>query len=98
MGLHCLTPQDEVAVMALPQIIVGSKHFNVFISELNNSSFYFYLLTGNASDALPTRSPAEKLEYSLVLRHENLKVGILFASKAIVQLIVNPIVGPLTNR
>lgn len=30
--------------------------------------------------------------------NENEEVGLLFASKAIVQLIVNPIVGPLTNR
>ena len=37
------------------------------------------------------------------LRHrrfanENVKVGIMFASKAIVQIIVNPFVGPLTNK
>lgn len=30
--------------------------------------------------------------------NENEEVGLLFASKAIVQLAVNPIVGPLTNR
>ncbi|XP_067879148.1 chromaffin granule amine transporter-like [Heterodontus francisci] len=29
---------------------------------------------------------------------ENVRVGLLFASKAIVQLLVNPMVGPLTNR
>nr|XP_042905860.1 synaptic vesicular amine transporter-like [Parasteatoda tepidariorum] len=29
---------------------------------------------------------------------ENEEIGILFASKAIVQLLMNPIVGPLTNR
>ncbi|XP_033633096.1 synaptic vesicular amine transporter-like [Asterias rubens] len=46
----------------------------------------------------PTMSAAEQLQYSLLLRHINLKVGILFASKAIVQLISNPFVGPLTNR
>lgn len=32
------------------------------------------------------------------LEAENLRVGLLFASKAIVQLLVNPFVGPLTNR
>ena len=37
------------------------------------------------------------------LRHrrfanENVKVGIMFASKAIMQIIVNPFVGPLTNK
>ncbi|KAI5094686.1 chromaffin granule amine transporter, partial [Silurus meridionalis] len=32
------------------------------------------------------------------LEDENIRVGLLFASKAIVQLLVNPFVGPLTNR
>ncbi|KAI3362760.1 hypothetical protein L3Q82_001650 [Scortum barcoo] len=32
------------------------------------------------------------------LLNENVKVGMLFASKATVQLITNPFIGPLTNR
>ncbi|XP_072409906.1 chromaffin granule amine transporter [Chiloscyllium punctatum] len=32
------------------------------------------------------------------LAEENVRVGLLLASKAIVQLIVNPLIGPLTNR
>ena len=32
------------------------------------------------------------------LLHENVKVGLMFASKSIVQMIVNPMIGPLTNR
>nr|XP_033805378.1 LOW QUALITY PROTEIN: chromaffin granule amine transporter [Geotrypetes seraphini] len=32
------------------------------------------------------------------LTDENVRVGLLFASKALVQLLVNPFVGPLTNR
>lgn len=32
------------------------------------------------------------------LINENVKVGMLFASKATVQLITNPFVGPITNR
>ncbi|XP_003794045.1 chromaffin granule amine transporter isoform X2 [Otolemur garnettii] len=32
------------------------------------------------------------------LEEENTRVGVLFASKAIMQLLVNPCVGPLTNR
>ncbi|XP_074837837.1 chromaffin granule amine transporter [Carettochelys insculpta] len=32
------------------------------------------------------------------LTEENVRVGLLFASKALMQLIVNPFVGPLTNR
>lgn len=33
-----------------------------------------------------------------ILQEENVRVGLLFASKAIVQLLVNPIVGVITNR
>ncbi|XP_055018879.1 synaptic vesicular amine transporter [Boleophthalmus pectinirostris] len=43
----------------------------------------------NASDCPSSKS-------SLV--NENVKVGLLFASKATVQLITNPFIGPLTNR
>ncbi|KAM6956149.1 synaptic vesicular amine transporter [Aplochiton taeniatus] len=32
------------------------------------------------------------------LLNENVKVGLLFASKATVQLMINPFIGPLTNR
>ena len=32
------------------------------------------------------------------LKSENVEVGIMFASKAIVQLIANPFIGPLTNK
>ncbi|XP_030639323.1 chromaffin granule amine transporter [Chanos chanos] len=37
-------------------------------------------------------------EDSEFLDRENMRVGLLFASKALVQLLVNPFVGPLTNR
>lgn len=32
------------------------------------------------------------------LINENVEVGIMFASKAFVQLLANPFVGPLTNK
>lgn len=32
------------------------------------------------------------------LANENVRVGLMFASKAIIQLITNPFIGPLTNR
>uniref|UniRef100_A0A3B3UWT3 Solute carrier family 18 member A1 n=1 Tax=Poecilia latipinna TaxID=48699 RepID=A0A3B3UWT3_9TELE len=38
------------------------------------------------------------LQDSVFLEEENVRVGLLFASKALVQLLVNPFVGPLTNR
>uniref|UniRef100_H3CK06 Solute carrier family 18 member A1 n=1 Tax=Tetraodon nigroviridis TaxID=99883 RepID=H3CK06_TETNG len=38
------------------------------------------------------------LQDASFLEQENVRVGFLFASKALVQLLVNPAVGPLTNR
>ncbi|XP_075881661.1 chromaffin granule amine transporter [Nelusetta ayraudi] len=38
------------------------------------------------------------LQDSLFLEQENVRVGLLFASKALIQLLINPFVGPLTNR
>merc|ERR1719187_81039 len=43
-----------------------------------------------------TLSPEEKKHKELIA--ENVEVGVMFASKAFVQLIANPFVGPLTNR
>ncbi|PIO29471.1 hypothetical protein AB205_0112480 [Aquarana catesbeiana] len=45
--------------------------------------------------AVPT-SDCPKADSSLL--NENVKVGLLFASKATVQLLTNPFIGPLTNR
>lgn len=43
-------------------------------------------------------SPAGCQEDTDFLVEENVRVGLLFASKALVQLLVSPFVGPLTNR
>ncbi|XP_017161945.1 chromaffin granule amine transporter isoform X1 [Poecilia reticulata] len=43
-------------------------------------------------------SASSCLQDSVFLEEENVRVGLLFASKALVQLLVNPFVGPLTNR
>ncbi|XP_043241700.1 synaptic vesicular amine transporter-like [Amphibalanus amphitrite] len=51
----------------------------------------------------PSTSPATTTLSAEELKHrelveENVEVGVMFASKAAVQLITNPFVGPLTNR
>ncbi|XP_011365207.1 chromaffin granule amine transporter [Pteropus vampyrus] len=38
------------------------------------------------------------LQDTQFLEEENVRVGVLFASKALMQLLVNPFMGPLTNR
>ncbi|XP_034538488.1 synaptic vesicular amine transporter isoform X1 [Notolabrus celidotus] len=62
--------------------------------------------TARSADLIPTASipAAPPQNYSdcpksnSMLLNENVKVGMLFASKATVQLITNPFIGPLTNR
>ncbi|XP_071397162.1 synaptic vesicular amine transporter-like [Centroberyx affinis] len=49
--------------------------------------------TGAQSSSDPNCSTADAQ-----LDKENVKVGVLLASKATIQLIANPIIGPLTNR
>uniref|UniRef100_G3NBW5 Solute carrier family 18 member A2 n=1 Tax=Gasterosteus aculeatus aculeatus TaxID=481459 RepID=G3NBW5_GASAC len=50
-----------------------------------------------AATGLPDNS-SECPQSTSKLLDENVKVGMLFASKATVQLITNPFIGPLTNR
>ncbi|CAF0757281.1 unnamed protein product [Rotaria sordida] len=44
------------------------------------------------------RTEIENKQRTIILEEENKWVGIMFASKAFVQLLTNPFVGPLTNR
>ncbi|KAL2092831.1 hypothetical protein ACEWY4_012629 [Coilia grayii] len=53
---------------------------------------------GNGSEDTSQAHPEGCQEDSQFLEEENIRVGLLFASKALVQLMVNPFVGPLTNR
>ncbi|KAH6947971.1 hypothetical protein HPB50_022287 [Hyalomma asiaticum] len=45
-----------------------------------------------------TLSPQQMKTRHDLLNNENVEVGIMFASKPVVQALVNPVVGPLTNR
>ncbi|XP_041804027.1 synaptic vesicular amine transporter [Chelmon rostratus] len=62
--------------------------------------------TARSTDLVPTTPAATELpqnssdcpQSANKLSGENVKVGLLFASKATVQLITNPFIGPLTNR
>ena len=56
----------------------------------------------NLSDPNATFSPQEqdarKDLMHLHLSDENIAVGLMFASKAMMQLLTNPFIGPLTNK
>lgn len=54
---------------------------------------------GNGTRSSPPGPPPRGcLQGGEFLAQENTRVGLLFASKALVQLLVNPWVGVLTNR
>ncbi|XP_034055213.1 chromaffin granule amine transporter [Gymnodraco acuticeps] len=52
----------------------------------------------NTEQEINATTESSCLQDSAFLEEENVRVGLLFASKAIVQLLINPFVGPLTNR
>lgn len=93
-----------------PTTPVEAQPTNTSIVSLYNAIPYNTNVTGNftASSSAPSTNESSGVnsisadygckEDSDFLEEENVKVGLLFASKALVQLLVNPFVGPLTNR
>lgn len=63
----------------------------------NDDEDYEYETTTRAAVETSTLSLAERQRH-LDLVAENLEVGVMFASKPIVQAITNPFVGTMTNR
>lgn len=55
-------------------------------------------MTPAPTSVMPPQNKSDCPKADAQLLNENVKVGLLFASKATVQLITNPFIGPLTNR
>ncbi|KAI1900920.1 hypothetical protein AGOR_G00054800 [Albula goreensis] len=85
--------------------------FSSILSHYDNATYVLRVSASNITDlasadapngSAPNNSSPEEAdsceENSDFLAQENVRVGLLFASKALVQLLVNPFVGPLTNR
>lgn len=87
----------------------ASGSFQSIFSFYDNST----MVTGNSTRDLQGRLPPEATTQHTVtntsagpsdcpreddLLNENVQVGLLFASKATVQLLTNPFIGLLTNR
>ncbi|XP_061767090.1 synaptic vesicular amine transporter isoform X1 [Nerophis ophidion] len=98
--LNNTSAQKQTAPAAFEQIV--SLYDNTVRSSVSNA-------TVRATDGVvPTFTTAGVVELpdnssdcphsTNELINENVKVGLLFASKATVQLITNPFIGPLTNR
>lgn len=64
------------------------KRFDFSLHELNNKRFHLDNVSWYA----------EREERHKELVGETAEVGLMFASKAFVQLLANPIVGPLTHK
>ncbi|KAF2981240.1 hypothetical protein EK904_014591 [Melospiza melodia maxima] len=98
----------QTATPNLPSATMDN--FQSIFSYYDNST----VLAGNESDGTqPAELPQSQTEPMAVrvtpapsdcpkddkeLLNENVRVGLLFASKATVQLMTNPFIGPLTNR
>uniref|UniRef100_A0A3P9KVS7 Solute carrier family 18 member A1 n=2 Tax=Oryzias latipes TaxID=8090 RepID=A0A3P9KVS7_ORYLA len=88
---------------------LSSSTFSPLVSLFDNSTFSLQQVQPEAPrNPNPTppqlinetanASESSCLQDSVFLEEENVHVGLLFASKALIQLLVNPFVGPLTNR
>ncbi|KAG5840277.1 hypothetical protein ANANG_G00187100 [Anguilla anguilla] len=95
-------PQEEAAFSA----IVSRYDNATYVLRVAATAASAAVANGNlsepASTAAPNGSSPEAPGGCSVngdfLEQENVRVGLMFASKAMVQLLVNPFVGPLTNR
>uniref|UniRef100_A0AAY4AWF5 Major facilitator superfamily (MFS) profile domain-containing protein n=1 Tax=Denticeps clupeoides TaxID=299321 RepID=A0AAY4AWF5_9TELE len=82
-----------VVVPIVPTFLYATEH------EAQDLSDHPYSTSPNESKTDHKDQRTQQcLEDSSFLEEENIRVGLLFASKALVQLLVNPFVGPLTNR
>ncbi|CAF1927186.1 unnamed protein product [Rotaria magnacalcarata] len=67
------------------------RHPTEFRAALNTSCMW------NIAWAL-NQTEIQNAQRSIILQRENRWIGLMFASKAFVQLLTNPFIGPLTNR
>lgn len=97
---------DESAVLKnnTPHEQGPQDKFHSIVSLYDNSVRSFTSNTTGRSTTAPSTAAqlqpnsSDCPQSSSLLLNENVKVGMLFASKATVQLLTNPFVGPLTNR
>ncbi|MBN3292460.1 VMAT1 protein, partial [Polypterus senegalus] len=82
----------------------GESEISSVFSYYDNATYLVRNDLSNQTLNTTQQTPRPKNEDSACdsdgqfLKDENIRVGILLASKSIMQLIFNPIVGPLTNR
>uniref|UniRef100_A0A8C7VSX4 Major facilitator superfamily (MFS) profile domain-containing protein n=1 Tax=Oncorhynchus mykiss TaxID=8022 RepID=A0A8C7VSX4_ONCMY len=87
-------PSEEGFTLASVHSFYDNTSYSLRGSESNLSEALLFNISRNSSQVKGSTCQ----EDSAFLDKENVRVGLLFASKALVQLLVNPFVGPLTNR
>ncbi|XP_013930510.1 PREDICTED: chromaffin granule amine transporter [Thamnophis sirtalis] len=100
-AIRATLPRVPVPFSADPSTLGLLDYDNITMTV----SSYDTLASANGSQEGTVASPfpMDALNHSCTdgtdsLSNENVRVGLLFASKALMQLIANPFVGPLTNR
>uniref|UniRef100_A0A8C4R9F3 Major facilitator superfamily (MFS) profile domain-containing protein n=1 Tax=Eptatretus burgeri TaxID=7764 RepID=A0A8C4R9F3_EPTBU len=93
--------QSSNSLTSNPLSKFGSQIFSYYNNSfilVENMEFDNFQGLQNSSKTEDRDTNLCKLEGNKFLLNENFKVGLLFASKPFVQLLVNPIIGFLTNR
>lgn len=76
---------------------IVNKKLETLLKTLNLSSVMQESTTAPATEAAISKQEEQKIKEK-ELREESTEVGILFASKPVIQAITNPFIGPLTNK
>ncbi|ETE63258.1 Chromaffin granule amine transporter, partial [Ophiophagus hannah] len=100
-AIQATLPRVPVPFSANPTTLVLLDYDNITVTV--SSHDILASVSGSQEGIIASSFPMEALNHSCAdgmdsLSNENVRVGLLFASKALMQLIANPFVGPLTNR
>uniref|UniRef100_A0A672RDK6 Solute carrier family 18 member A1 n=1 Tax=Sinocyclocheilus grahami TaxID=75366 RepID=A0A672RDK6_SINGR len=100
--LYAIEHQTQELPSAAPSEVQPTYIFSLYDNNTYTISTANLTISSGANGSLGLNSSIVERhgckEDSEFLEEENVRVGLLFASKALVQLMVNPFVGPLTNR
>uniref|UniRef100_A0A670Z0R8 Solute carrier family 18 member A1 n=1 Tax=Pseudonaja textilis TaxID=8673 RepID=A0A670Z0R8_PSETE len=99
-AIQATLPRVPVPFSANPSTLVFLDYDNITVTVSSRDTLAS--VSGSQEGTIASPFPMEALDHSCAdgmdsLSNENVRVGLLFASKALMQLIANPFVGSLTN-
>ncbi|XP_058050691.1 chromaffin granule amine transporter [Ahaetulla prasina] len=100
-AIQATLPKVPVPFSADPSTSGLLDYDNIIVTLSSRDSLAS--VNGSQEGTVASLFPMDALNHSCTdgmdsLSNENVRVGLIFASKALMQLIANPFVGPLTNR